>query len=150
MTHPNPPQRRLKLVLAVALGVCLGAGTMGLYCTRGERAEHLTFDRLLSVAVGDSAGEVVSKLGYPVLVKGSGLQWGAPLGHSDAWPEKYVWVYATPHRWLVHEGLAVYVSFQDGKVMGVYAKVDDFPHYWRPAPDGDRPEKLLRLRQAME
>ncbi|MEO8183795.1 MAG: hypothetical protein ABI895_33640 [Deltaproteobacteria bacterium] len=99
--------------------------------------------------IGASGGEVVSQLGYPIAVHANGSRWMAPLGRTDPWPEAYVWVYASPNRWIVHEGLAVYVSFKEGKVSGVYAKYDDLPMYWRPAPEGDRPEKMLRLKQAL-
>ena len=148
MPPPRPQQQRLPLLLAALLG-CLGSVVTWLLLAQGQVSEHLSYEGLLGVDIGASGGEVVSQLGYPISIKANGGRWLAPLGRTDPWPEAYVWVYASPYRWLLHEGLGVTVSFQQGRVSGVYAKYDDLPLYWRPAPDGDRPDKLSRLKRAL-
>ena len=149
MSERSPLPKLVQPLLSVLLGATLGAAITWLLGARGDLSEQLTYERLLSVSIGASAGEVVGQLGYPLSIKANGGRRAAPLGRTDPWPEAYVWVYASPNRWIVHEGLAVTISLQEGRVSAVYAKYDDLPLYWRPAPDGDRPEKLARLREAL-
>jgi hypothetical protein len=131
------------------LGVAIASTCWLAYSARGRVASDLTYDGLLSIAVGARGGDVVGKIGYPLEVRASGHGWMAPVGRHDDWPDWYVWIYAKPRRWLFfREGLAVYIGVRNDQVLWVHAKYDDLPVYSRPDSE-DRPEWLQRLKEEL-
>lgn len=115
----------------VMLGFLVGISSACAYCTKGQRGAHLTYSGLMRVHIGASGGEVISHIGYPVAIKPAGGWKVAPLGHADPWPEGYIWMYATPNRWLFHEGLDVSLTMRDGHVARLNAEYDDMPIFVR-------------------
>jgi hypothetical protein len=103
------------------------------------------------VPIGSSGGEVISRIGYPVAIKPLGLTRIAPPSQVDPWPEGYVWVYATPNRWFLNEGLAVHVLMRDERVDSLYATYDDVPIFWRTETDQSKNQDgLTRLENELK
>lgn len=126
------------------LGILVGVLGAWAYDARGQRGAHLTYAGLVGVPIGASGGEVVSRIGYPVAIRPWGGTRMDPLGHAEPWPEGYVWVYASPNRWLLKEGLAVYVLLLDGRVVSLNAKYDDMSIFWRLETSQSENEEGLR------